>query len=78
MLLPELTLKEVEILRLQPDDIVLIQCTRPLTEMIRSSIYDEAKAQFPNHKVIVTSPGIKTSIIRPDQPFPSESTQAHV
>jgi hypothetical protein len=56
----ELTIKgEVEVLRLQPGDKVIITLDNHISGALLDVLREQAECHFPDNKVIIVSPGIR-------------------
>ena len=55
---------DVEILRLQPGDTLVITSLVPLTDEHVASLRDDLGARFPGHQAIILDGGITLSVLR--------------
>lgn len=61
----ELTIQgEIEVLRLQPGDIIVATVTDRLTEHQIALMVEQIRARFPDHEVVVCE-GVELSTVRP-------------
>lgn len=60
----DLELKEVDILRLQPGDMLVIRAPMRLSDYAKKRIGEAIRKEFPEHKVLVLEEGLSLEVLR--------------
>jgi hypothetical protein len=69
--------ESVRIMRLQPDDVIVIQYKDPLSEDYYAKVAAKAKGVFPGHRVVILDSDTQISIARPDADLGSVKPNPH-
>ena len=58
---------EVEILRLQPGDTVVVYCSTRLAAKVYERVLSTVKEHFPKHDVVVCDGGVRLGVVRKEE-----------